>query len=286
LTVAYACQLESADLWTSAVFVLLHLSEENAWVNSQEHFESILTLVKSCTSRQRSIAATCRRFRGWLDRVLGQLAMCAQFVDCWSKGTLDSGRQVGQWLIHHSQAFHHRGNGQVYQEYLASLEAGLFDRAHSVVLDRLASEAILREDMGVLRKLMESLEDQSVSDWENGGGVSGLRGDEDDDWWPVAQILVDYIWVVETAPEVLKNIKSQKRTAEGDLPEDIQFVRDLLASLAVRVGRLWRRGTGGLCDGDVDLQNQAAKTKMVEVIHRFAGLMAVHGKVRICSPCS
>jgi hypothetical protein len=95
--------------------------------------------------------------------------------------------------------------------------------------------------------------------------------------------LVDYIKVVEAAPEVLKNLKSQKRTADGDLPEEIQFVRDLLASLAVRVGRLWRRGTGGLCDGDVDLQNQAAKTKMVEVIHRFAGGMAVHGKVRIRS---
>jgi hypothetical protein len=42
--------------------------------------------------------------------------------------------------------------------------------------------------------------------------------------------LVDYVKVVEIAPEVLKNVKSQKRTADGDLPEDIQFVRDLLAS--------------------------------------------------------
>lgn len=89
--------------------------------------------------------------------------------------------------------------------------------------------------------------------------------------------------MVETAPEVLKNVKSQKRTADGDLPNEIQVVRDLLANLATRVERLWRRGTSGLCDADVDLQNQAAKTKMLEVIHRYAGGLAAQGKVGFSS---
>lgn len=61
----------------------------------------------------------------------------------------------------------------MYREYLASLEAGLFNRAHAIVLDRLASEAILREDVAVLQRLLDKLQDEAVDDWERGGGVSG-----------------------------------------------------------------------------------------------------------------
>lgn len=61
----------------------------------------------------------------------------------------------------------------MYREYLAFLEADLFNRAHGIVVDRLASEAILREDVAVLKRLVEKLQDGAVDDWEKGGGVSG-----------------------------------------------------------------------------------------------------------------
>ena len=70
------------------------------------------------------------------------------------------------------QAYHHRASGHVFEEYEESLAAGLDDRAHEIVLDRLASEAILREDAGVLRKLLAAINDENVPEWENGGGVS------------------------------------------------------------------------------------------------------------------
>lgn len=82
------------------------------------------------------------------------------------------------------------------------------------------------------------------------------------------------------APGILKSVKSLKRTSNGDLPTGVQSLQDLLASLANRVERLWRHGSNGLCDADVDLQNQAAKGKMLEVIYRYAGDLAAHGKVR------
>lgn len=82
------------------------------------------------------------------------------------------------------------------------------------------------------------------------------------------------------APGLLKRVKALKRTFNGDLPEDVQSLQSLLASLATRVERLWRHGLNGLWDADVDLQNQAAKMKMLEVIYRYAGDLATHSKVR------
>jgi hypothetical protein len=81
------------------------------------------------------------------------------------------------------------------------------------------------------------------------------------------------------APGILKSVRALKRTSNGDLPEDVQSLQDLLASLATRVERLWQHGSNGLWDADVDLQNQAAKMKMLEVIYRYAGDLAVHSKV-------
>lgn len=92
---------------------------------------------------------------------------------------------------------------------------------------------------------------------------------------------MDYVKVVETAPEVMQTVKSQKRSADGEVSVEIQVVRDLVAGLSPRVERLWRRGTNGLNDADADLQNQAAKTKMLEVVHGFAGGMAARGQVRL-----
>jgi nuclear pore complex protein Nup98-Nup96 len=46
------------------------------------------------------------------------------------------------------------------------------DRAHRIVLQRLAPEVILREDIGLLRKLLADLEDARIVDWHKGGQVS------------------------------------------------------------------------------------------------------------------
>lgn len=45
------------------------------------------------------------------------------------------------------------------------------DRAHCIVVQRLAPEVVLREDMGLLRRLLSGLEDARVTDWHKGGQV-------------------------------------------------------------------------------------------------------------------
>lgn len=93
-------------------------------------------------------------------------------VDLGGKGTQFHAIHFATRLIPLAQAYHYRASGHVYEEYQESLAAGLYARAHGIVLDRLASEAILREDVGVLRKLLEAINDEDVPEWENGGGVS------------------------------------------------------------------------------------------------------------------
>lgn len=46
------------------------------------------------------------------------------------------------------------------------------DRAHRIVLQSLAPEVILREDIGLLRKLLADLENARIVDWHKGGQVS------------------------------------------------------------------------------------------------------------------
>ena len=70
------------------------------------------------------------------------------------------------------QANLYASQGNVYSEFLSCKQAGLMDRAHNIVVQRLAPEVILREDVGLLRKLLAGLEDARVADWHKGGQVS------------------------------------------------------------------------------------------------------------------
>ncbi|KAI5450447.1 hypothetical protein NCC49_003070 [Naganishia albida] len=235
LTVAYADQLEKAGLWTMAAFALLHLGEDHA------------------------------RIRAVKDLLLRHV----EELDEDSISFLVNSLCIPRSWIAEAEAFNYRTNGEVYEEFLVSLEAGLFNRAHGIVVDRLASEAILREDVAVLERLLEKLPDEVVDEWDKGGGL-----------------LADYAKAMAVGPEIIKNVKALKRSSDGDLPEDVQSLQDLLASLAPRVERLWRHGSNGLYDADVDLQNQAAKMKMLEGIYRYAGELASHSKMKRLAPSS
>jgi hypothetical protein len=67
-----------------------------------------------------------------------------------------------------------RDDGNIYEEYQHLLRAGLFDRAHGVVLTDLAPEAIIRRDNDLLRRLVEPLADKEVETWNHGGKVRPL----------------------------------------------------------------------------------------------------------------
>ncbi|KAJ9120885.1 hypothetical protein QFC22_002820 [Naganishia vaughanmartiniae] len=228
LTVAYGDQLESADLWPSAVFVLLHLSEEDARVKAVK--DLLLRHVESLSDETTEFLVNL---------------LCVP----------------ASWVA--------EAKGEIYSEFLASLEAGLFNRAHGIFIDRLASEAVLRDDVGLLKKLLAELEDENVEDWANGGST-----------------LLDYADIVETVPVLLQSLRSSSQTgvADAGTGEALERVKALLPSMASRIEGLWRHGTTRLSDADVALQNRDAKTQMLEVVYRFAGDLADHEQMTRLKP--
>jgi len=54
--------------------------------------------------------------------------------------------------------------------------AGLHDRAHRILVDKLAPEAVIRDDLVLLRRLCEPLEGKNPDNWEFGGKVSCIDG--------------------------------------------------------------------------------------------------------------
>lgn len=79
-----------------------------------------------------------------------------------------------EW-IHESRAASLCSIDDAWGEYHALLQAKLYDRAHKILVEKLAPEAVLRDDKILLRRLCSKLESKGVSGWEYGGKVSGQR---------------------------------------------------------------------------------------------------------------
>lgn len=63
----------------------------------------------------------------------------------------------------------------MYEEYKLLLAAEQYTGAHFVAINALAPEAIIRDDLDLLNKLLQPFEnvDISVDNWSSGGKVSG-----------------------------------------------------------------------------------------------------------------
>lgn len=92
----------------------------------------------------------------------------------------------------HLQALAAKHNGDVYDEYELLLEALRPNEAHAIAVLELGPEAVIRNDMALLRKLFSRFKEHEVADWESGGKVRFLlscaRSGADD----ARQIFVDY----------------------------------------------------------------------------------------------
>ncbi|ODN73518.1 hypothetical protein L202_08018 [Cryptococcus amylolentus CBS 6039] len=134
LTAGYAAQLEESGEWKLAAFVLLHL--------------------ETVEGREKSL-------RALLNRHPDVTADDTSFL-------VETLRIPAEW-IHAARAAAFTSSGDAWKEYHALLEARLFDRAHRVLLERLAPEAIIRDDRALLKKLCLKLEGKGVAGWEFGG---------------------------------------------------------------------------------------------------------------------
>ncbi|WVW83374.1 hypothetical protein I302_105393 [Kwoniella bestiolae CBS 10118] len=134
LTQGYASLLEGNGEWTKAAFVLLHLETNEG--------------------REKSL-------RELMFRHPSPTTEAEHFLTHRLKIPIE-------W-IHESRAASLCASGDAWGEYHALLKAKLWDRAHRVLVGKLAPEAVLRDDKPLLRRLCEGLEGKGAEGWEYGG---------------------------------------------------------------------------------------------------------------------
>jgi len=147
-----------------------------------------------------------------------------------------------QW-IHESHAASLASAGDAWGEYHALLKAELWGRAHRVLIDKLAPEAVLRGDMGLLGRLCQPLVGK-VDGWEYGG-----------------HLFIDYINTTTEVPTLLKeaitsgSISSRLKQLANDLPRLLRLLPALFP-------------------GD-SVQNVACLSDMLSALHHLAGQLSL-----------
>lgn len=136
VTSGYAMQLEKSGRWKWAVFVLLHL----------ETTDGREAALKALLLRHPDPSAEERSF---LDKL-----------------------QVPAGWLHEAQAADLAAAGDAFGEFHALLRAGLYNRAHRLLTSGFVSEAVLRGDYSLVRRLCEPLEEHHPDGWEYGGKAS------------------------------------------------------------------------------------------------------------------
>ncbi|AAW41481.2 nucleoporin nup189, putative [Cryptococcus deneoformans JEC21] len=153
LTAAYAAQLEEIGEWKWAAFVLLHLETVDG------RFKALHALL------YRHPAITKE------DQAFLTETLC-----------------IPEEWIHESRAASLCSTGDAWGEYHALLQAKIYDRAHKILVEKLAPEAVLRDDKALLRRLCLKLEDKGVSGWEYGGKLFLEWADNSEDTVRLARV--------------------------------------------------------------------------------------------------
>ncbi|KAI0716436.1 nuclear protein 96-domain-containing protein [Earliella scabrosa] len=134
---SYASQLEQLGMIQEAVFVLLHL--------------------EGSAGRARAIKEL--------------LARSAAKLDDWvTRGLVGSLKLPMAW-INEAKAVHALDDGRLYEAYELYLAAGLYDAAHDIAVLELAPDAVVRQDILLLKELFDVFDGRPVSGWNERGKV-------------------------------------------------------------------------------------------------------------------
>ncbi|KAM4697293.1 nuclear pore complex protein Nup98-Nup96 isoform 2-T2 [Discoglossus pictus] len=155
LHASYAAQLENVGLWEWAIFVLLH--------------------IKNGPVREAAVRELLHRHCALYDTP-ESLAKETFLID---RLCIPS-----EW-IHEAKATRSKRDGDKHREALYLFKAGHWNRCHKLVVQHLASDAIINENYRYLKSFLEDLSlperSRHIQDWE----VAGL-------------VYLDYIGVIET----------------------------------------------------------------------------------------
>ncbi|EIW55247.1 uncharacterized protein TRAVEDRAFT_130647 [Trametes versicolor FP-101664 SS1] len=134
---SYASQLEQLGMIQEAVFVLLH--------------------VEGSAGRVKVIKELLTRSAAKLD-------------DWVTRGLVGSLKIPVAW-INEAKAIHALDSGKVYEAYELYLSAGLYNAAHDIAVLELAPDAVIRDDLALLRELFDVFDGRPVNGWNERGKV-------------------------------------------------------------------------------------------------------------------
>ncbi|PCH35193.1 hypothetical protein WOLCODRAFT_139791 [Wolfiporia cocos MD-104 SS10] len=134
---SYALQLEQAGMIQEAAFVLLHIG--------------------GSAGRKKAIKDL--------------LGRNATKLDDWNIRGLVGSLKIPMTWINEAQGEHALSKGEVFAAYELFLKAGLYADAHQLAVSQLAPDAVIREDLNLLRDLFDKIKGHPVLGWQLGGKV-------------------------------------------------------------------------------------------------------------------
>ncbi|TIC58943.1 hypothetical protein E3Q03_04067 [Wallemia mellicola] len=184
LAINYASQVERAGLYQWSIFILLHLELDDM--------------------RESAIKDSLTR------NVMNYSEQDEAFL-------VDKLCIPQTWLAEAKATYaHYQGN--IYEEYKLLLAAEQYTGAHFVAVNTLAPEAIIRDDLDLLNKLLQPFEnvDVSVDNWSSSG-----------------KLLLEYTNILKRVPELIVGTTSEKADASdrGQLREIYRRLPILIKSL-------------------------------------------------------
>ncbi|EJF57390.1 hypothetical protein DICSQDRAFT_157411 [Dichomitus squalens LYAD-421 SS1] len=169
---SYASQLEQLGMVQEAVFVLLHLEAPAGRVKA----------IKELLTRS------------------------ASKLDDWVTRGLVGSLKIPMTWINEAKAIYALDSGSMYDAYELYLQAGLYDTAHDIAVVELAPDAVIRQDLILLREMLEPFEGHSVNGWNERG-----------------RAFMDYTHAVTRLPQL------RERLVKGHLSADEAAELDQLA---------------------------------------------------------
>lgn len=131
LASTYALQLEQQDLIQEAAFVLLHL--------------------ESSSGREKAIRDLLLR--------------SAPKLDDWTTRGMAGSLKIPLTWISEAKAIYALNRGDVFEAYQLYLQAGLHSAAHELAVYELAPEAVIRDDLELIKTLFGRFVGHSVDEW-------------------------------------------------------------------------------------------------------------------------
>ncbi|KAI0822929.1 nuclear protein 96-domain-containing protein [Trametes gibbosa] len=134
---SYASQLEQLGMIQEAVFVLLHIEGSAGRVK----------VIKELLTRS------------------------ASKLDDWMTRGLVGSLKIPMAWIYEAKAVHALDGGKLYEAYELYISACLYDAAHDIAVLELAPDAVIRQDLVLLRELFDVFDGRLVGGWNDRGKV-------------------------------------------------------------------------------------------------------------------